>query len=239
MSFWSSLSYARVAPAPKVTVDSISHFASELAGTKAVEEGHQLLCQIKYGERIDSDEETTEVVQYDPSGIIGVMGDYPWDRSETFSSLTALADELRTDDRCVYRAFLDFGQLRSEVVADLTREASEENEQAMCLWAPSLSVGPVLISGLDSQEPAFAGWMDFTFSGPGYFYPWTYRAARERAEANDVIQQVAAICRETWPVKPSSPTVEGMEGRRKMAELWLYDDFSHPYDWLWFASESG
>ena len=239
MSFWSSLLYARVAPALIVTVDAISRFVSELADTRAVEEGHQLFCQIKYGERVDADEETTETVQWDPSGIIGVMGEYPWDRSEAFSSLPALAGALRGDDRFVYRAFLDLGQLRSEIVADLTREASDENERALCLWAPSLNVGPVLVSGLDSEEPAFAGWMDFTFSGPGYFYPWTYRAARERAEANEVVQQVAAICREAWPVEPASPSLEGIEGRRKLAELWLYDDVSLPYDWLWFASESG
>lgn len=239
MSFWSSLLYARVAPAPVVTVNSISRFVTELARTKAVEEGRQLLCQIKYGERVDADEETTETVQWDPSGVIGVVGEYPWDRSESFSSLPALADALRGNERLVYRAFLDLGQLTSDVVAELTRKPSEENDQGLCLWAPSLKVGPVLVSGLDSEEPAFAGWMDFTFSGPRYFYPWTYREARERAEANEVVQQVAAICRETWPVEPAAPSLEGIEGRKMLEELWLYDDFAMPYDWLWFASESG
>jgi len=239
MSFWSSLNLVRAAAPPVVTAAAIGRFVSELAATGALAGDETPLCQIKYGPRVDADEQTTDVMQWDESGIIGTVCEYPWDRSETFPSLAALSEALTTDDRRVYRAFLSLGGVVPEIVAALTRQPSEQNEVGLCLYGLSFSVGPVLVAGLGSEFPVFAGWIGLSFSGPGYFYPWKFRQVRERAEAVESVQRLVATCRAAWPVAPTPASAEAVAGRRHAADLWLYDDFALPPDWLWFASETG
>jgi hypothetical protein len=54
-----------------------------------------------------------------------------------------------------------------------------------------------------------------------------------------LIRRVADVCRAAWPVQPVSASAAAVARRRQLAELWLYDDFTLPQDWLWFVSESG
>jgi hypothetical protein len=239
MSFWSSLVLARAAPPPVVNADAIGAFLRGLAATGALVGGNELLCQVKYGPRLDADERTTDVTEWDESGTIGTVGEYPWDISEMFPSVAILADVLAGDSRSVYRAYLSVGELHPDIVAALTREPSEENEVGLCLSWVSFSVGPVLVAGLGSEAPAFAGWMGLSFSGPGYFFPWEYRQVRELAESVELVGRLVEVCRGAWPVAPAPVSVEAVAGRRQLAELWLYDDFALPQDWLWFVSESG
>lgn len=49
------------------------------------------------------------------------------------------------------------GALHPEIVAELTRESSEENEVELCLCEASFSVGPVLVAVLGSEALGFAG----------------------------------------------------------------------------------
>lgn len=239
MSFWSSLSFVRAAAPPVVTVAEIGKLVAELAATRAAAGNERPKCRIKYGPRVDADEQTTEVIEWDATGIIGTVGEYDWDRSDEYDSLTALSDALSSDNGSVYRAYLSLGGLHPEIVAALTRDPSPENKIGLCLHGLSFSIGPALVAGLESEAPAFAGWMELSFSGPGYYFPWTYRQARERAEAVGLVREVMSVCRRTWPVPPAPPAAAAVDGRRQLADLWLYDDFALSADWLWFASESG
>ena len=161
-----------------VTVADLGEFTRRVAASEALVGGEQLLFQIKYGDRVDADEVTTDVVEWDESGTMGTVGEYAWDRSESFASLSTLADTLMNDRETIYRAFLQLGQMNSKIVTALTRAPLEENEIGLCLWDLSLTVGPVHVAGLASDSSAFVGWMGLSFSGPGYFYPWTFRSAR-------------------------------------------------------------
>jgi hypothetical protein len=239
VSFWSSLTLVRAAKPPIVTAAAIGALIHRLAATGALVGGEEPLCQIKYGPSVDADERTTDIVDWDASGIVGTVGEYPWDLSHTFPSLIALADALAANEKPVYRAFLNLGDWHSDIVAALTRKPSEENTDELCLYGASFSVGPVLVHGLASETSAFAGWMGLSASGPGYFYPWEYREARERAEAVGLLRDVAAVCRAVWPVAPAAVSDSVIAARGQLRELWLYDDLGLPRDWLWFASESG
>jgi hypothetical protein len=239
MSFQSCLVLARAAPPPVVTAAAIGAFLRSLDATGALAGGGEPLCQIKYGPRVDADDRTTDVIDWDESNIIGTLGDYPWDVSQTFPSVAVLADALAVDGRPVYRAYLGLGALHAEIVAALTRAPSEENEVGLCLYEADFSVGPVLVAGLYSEAPALAGWMGLSLSGPGYFFPWEYRQARQRAEAVALVRRLTEACRAAWPVVPAAASAEAHAGRRGLGELWLYDDFAVPQDWLWFVSESG
>jgi hypothetical protein len=239
MSFYSSLILARAAAPPVVTTAAMSEFLRELARAGALLARGELLCRLKYGSRVDDDDRTTDALEWDKSGTIGTVSEYPWDVSRTFPSVAALADALAADRRSVYRAYLVLSELHPDIVAALTREPSEENEVGLCLSGLSFSIGPVLVAGLLSDAPALAGWMGLSFSGPGYCYSWAYRQVRERAEAVEMVRWLADVCRATWPVPRVPPSAEVVADRRRLGELWLYDDFALPQDWLWFVSESG
>jgi hypothetical protein len=200
MSFYSSLVLARVAPPPVVTTIAIGTFVRELAQTGTLVGRDELLCRVKYGPRADADDRTTDAMEWDESGTIGAVGEYPWDVSQTFPSVAALADALAADERSVYRAYLDLGKLHPDIVAALTREPCEENEVGLRLCGVSFSVGPMLVAGLLSEAPALAGWMGLSFWGPGYFFPWEYRQVRERAESVELVRRLAEVCRAAWPL---------------------------------------
>jgi len=239
MSFWSSLILTRAAPPPMVTTDAIAAFLRNVATSGALVGRENALCQVKYGPRVDADDCATDVLEWDESSTSSMIREYLWDWSETFPSVAALADRLGADSRSVYRAYLDLGEMHPDIVTALTREPSEENEVGLCLSGLGFSVGPVLVAGLGSDAPALAGWMGLMLSGPGYFFPWEYRQVREQAEAVGSIRRLAEICRLAWPVPPIAPSQESIAGRRQLGELWLYNDFALPQDWLWFVSESG
>jgi hypothetical protein len=239
MSFWSSLVLARTAPPPIVTAAALGRFVSNLAATGALAENDAPTCQIKYGSQVDGDERPVDVIDYDDSGIVGTFKEYPWDRSDTFPSLDAMASALLADGGTVYRARLSLGAARHDVIAALTRDPCEENESPLCLWDVNFRVEPVSVAGLGSEAAAFVGWMGLSFSGPGYFFPWQYRQAKVRAEAVELVRRMAYLCRTTWPVSTMAASAEAIASRRRLAELWLYDDFALPPGWLWFVSESG
>lgn len=239
MSFWSSLNLIRAAPPPIVSVASVGRFVRALEKAGAFGADEQPMCQIKYGKRVDADERSTDDIELDDTGIVARVVEYPWDHTEMYSSHADLADALEVDAGKVYRAFLMLGSSSNDIVNALTRKPTKENKDELCLYSLSLSVGPALIAGLDSEAPAMAGWMRLKFSGPGYFFPWTYREARERAESVGLIRRIAAACRSVWPVPQSTATAATVAGRQRLGNLWLYDDLSLPPDWLWFVSESG
>jgi hypothetical protein len=237
MSFWSSLSFVRTARPPVVAAAAIGDFVRDLAATGAIVGNEKSQCQIKYGSRVDIDRRPTEVIEW--SGMLGTIREYPWDRSDEFTSLTAMADALATDCRKTYRAYLDLGEWHPDIVTALTREPSEDNCDPLCLHRASFSVGPVAASGLACEREEFVGWMRLTFSGPGYFFPWTQRQARERAQEVGLGRRLVEVCRAAWPVSPMPVPAAVIARRQRLGELWLYRDLDLPEDWLWFGAESG
>jgi hypothetical protein len=238
MSFYSSLIFCHAAPPPMVTGASLGAFVHRVAETAAVTGNHDMVCSLKFGSRIDRDELPAEVVEWDETGLIATYGVYEWDHTESYATLAAMAAALSGMPETVYRASLQLGRLDDKIVAALTREASPDNDRWLCLCDLSLEVGPILSSGL-SEGPFFGGWMGLSFSGYGYFYPWTYKETRLRAEAVEGIDRLVEACRRTWPIQAVRPSPEAIAVRRQMGELWLYDDLTIPRGWLWVVAETG
>jgi len=240
MSFWSSLVLARSARPPVVTSASIGRFLRELFATGALVEGkNSLSCELKYGSNVDADDLPTDIVDWDESGTIGTFREYPWDRTEVFSSIRTLATDLEEQDKSVYRAHLSLGRLHPDIVSALTRNPSDERDRGLCLCDLSFRVGPELVAVLESESQAFVGWMGLSFSGPGYFSPWKYRQVREKAESIGLVHRATEVCRQAWPVPAESASKKAIANRRRLGKLWLYDDFALPLDWFWFVSETG
>jgi hypothetical protein len=222
-----------------VTTPALAAFLRSVNESGAAVADDDLRYEVKYGPQVDADDRGIESVEWDESGALGTVGEYPWDRSASFPTLGAMADSLDADSRPVYRAWLALGSLHPEAAAALTREPSEDNEVGLYLSTLSFTVGPVRVRGLGSEAEALVGWMGLTVGGPGYFFPWEYREARKRAEGVGLVNALAEVCRRTWPVRPVPASAEVIAARRELSELWLYDDVRLPQGWWWFADESG
>lgn len=220
-----------------VTPAELAAFVRQLQALDVCDSDSNFECQLKYGPQIDADERGTVNIVWDESGL-GVSTDYPWDRDEKFSDLVQLAEALAADHQSLYRAHLSMGVMKPGLCEALTREPSVENEIGLYLGELSFEIGPITVAGLATEEPAFVGWMALKISGPGYYFPWSFRMGRDRAEAQPELQHVATVCRELWPVLPTPVTPERIAVRREVGELWLYE-LDQPTDWLWFASETG
>src|SRR5712692_10301147 len=109
MSFYSALILCHAAPPPQVTCATLGQFVRQIAETGAVAADNHLVCQIKFGERVDRDLLTTDVGEWDKSGLIETLGEYHWDYSEEFTSLAAMATALQALPTSVYRAYLNLG----------------------------------------------------------------------------------------------------------------------------------
>jgi hypothetical protein len=195
---------------------------------------------LKYGDRIDADDSSTEVREYVNDGVFK-MQEIEWDVEESFPTSTALIEKLQDNQRTLYRAYFSLGSLRDDIIASLTRDACKENDQWLSLTDLSFRIEPLSTYGLGSTFEASVGWMGFAFSGYGYYYPWTYQDARLKAEQLEPVQRLMKWCREKWPVAPQAIPSETMELRTKLREqdLWLYDQLDLPPDWRWYVAESG
>ncbi|HQR07717.1 MAG TPA: hypothetical protein PLN21_12900 [Gemmatales bacterium] len=241
MSFYSSLLFVRESRPPVVAVSALSPFLEEairLVGTS--DENDLLSCSLKYGDRIDSDDSGTEVREYVNDGVFK-MQEIEWDDEESFPTCASLIERLQSKQRTLYRAYFSLGSLKDGIIGTLSRDACEENDRWLSLTDLSFRIEPMTTYGLGSTYEASVGWMGFAFSGYGYYYPWTYRDARLKAEQLESVQRLMRWCRETWPVATQAIPSEMKELRSNLREqnLWLYDQLDLPPDWRWYVAESG
>lgn len=238
MSFYSSLKLVRPTQPPIVTVDALSRFLRSIDSLGILTSDQKVSCNVKYGQQIDADDKGTEVRTYVNEGVFKI-GEIEWDYTNNFSSLAAMADSLLGNQQTIYRGYVNLGELLDEIGNALTREPSEENEIPLFLSDVSFEMGPITTYSLMNMEEAQAGWMGLSFSGYGYFYPWTYQEARQRIEKVEQIAKLVELCEKTWPVVDTAVTGEVAANRESVKELWLYNDFHLPHAWRWFVAESG
>jgi hypothetical protein len=238
MSYWSSMNLVRMGPPPRVTTSAMREFVLELSKMRVLEDENDFSWRIKFGERVDADELTTNLIDWNESGMIGTQREYPWDVNLAYKTIADFANSTEADNKPVYRALIGLGTSNDEIVNALTRNPCEDNEYPMCLWSLWFEVGPIQITSLGSESVIQAGWMNLSFSGPGYFFPWDFRFAKQRLESVDIVQGIVELCRKTWPVPKSSTSAKTIAARQECSELWMYDDFALSQDWLWFASEN-
>ena len=168
------------------------------------------------------------------------MREIEWDIDDLQPhGLEEIIDTLRGDVRRVYRAHLSIGTPVDSLLQPITRLNSPENDRDFTPDTLSISIGPVKVASLGSDDIAHVGWISVNLSGYGYLYPWTIREVVDRLEATPEIRRLADLCRTFWPVPPAPPRAEVVAARGEMGDLWPYDQADKEWDWYWGVQESG
>jgi hypothetical protein len=247
MSFYTTLSFYRPTPPPKITAADLATFVSAFASLGAAEgkEGATLGFEIRFGRAVDQDDTPTHrfepVLRGGSGGGIYVTRPIAFDAEGTdLPSHHALAGAFAAlGPGTIYRARLDLGYTAGSVFEGLRREPSQENEVSLDLDSWSMEVGPIASYDLATEAPYQVGWVAVQVSGYGYLYPWTFPDLIGRAESLRPIRAVTDLCRRTWPVAPGAPPRRVVKARKAMAELWPYPRADQPWDWFWGLQEEG
>jgi hypothetical protein len=237
MSFYTSLIFYRPRTPAIVTGPDLASFVSELEGLGITEDAGVRSLSVKFGNAIDKDDRPATWEEY--AGAIGTLKEIDWDVDERPSSIKRIATILKRDSRPIYRCHVSLGFATSEIVDQLKREDSNENETDLVLDGWSIELGPIHLRNLSDDAVLHAGWIGVTISGPGYLYPWTVREVVERAEAHPRLRNLVALCRSTWPVPNEIPDPRTQRLRTKHTTHWPYGDVKLEWDWHWGVSETG
>ena len=265
MSFWTSFHYYRPTQPPVVTAVELLEFVLGFRDCAVIDEqetyGWEM--QVKYGKSIDQDDLPT--TRYEPiedlhkptlwgwvrrllgsdrreesAVMLCTTGEIDWDRDEHYEELADLVEGIRGLDsqKKIYRAHIGLGTATKVLIHSVERLDSPENEIDLQLTDWSLTIEPVEISLLASDDVYCVGWISLAIGGYGYLFPWTFRDLVGRAEASPELSSVAKLCRDAWPVATAPPDATRLEHRRILGELWPYP-IDAPVDWAWGVLESG
>jgi len=238
MSFFTSLMYYRPRKPPIVTANDLAMVVSRLADTGKFAPSGLFGAKVKFGDAIDADDRDT--VWYEPqdTGVI-LVGEIEWDiNSPALASADDVIAALSGNHDSVYRALISLGTPTPDVLEPITRVGSPENTRDFLPYDLSLEIGPVAAGLLSTDKSVQVGWMSLSFSGSGYFYPWSLAEVVRRASSARSIKALADIVRAMWPVPTAVPEPEIVEIRRQIPDVWPYE-VDRPWDWYWGAHETG
>jgi hypothetical protein len=239
VSFFTTLTYYRPGRPPIVTGESLSRFIGRLIDTKLVEHFAFTSLKVKFGRAIDRDlRDAYWLEMLNP--IISQSRQIDWDMDiSAEGGFDTLLKPIANEHSTIYRAEVSIGGLVESVSSAISRQPSELNSIGFFPESLGLSIGPVRCSDLVSERSWLVGWIEMTFSGGGYLYPWTLRDVVKRAHDSAEITHLCDICRGTWPVPSRRPSILEVKRRKKFHRLWPYDDVKKPYDWFWSIHETG
>jgi len=239
MAFFTSLFCYRPTAPPLVTGLDLAAFVRafhDLHLTKAPYS--PLTCQLKFGRSIDQDENASSWLKWLLPPVISTTEEIAWDVSDPALSLPQLAERLTNHTQPIYRCYLDLGPAAGEIIGNLARVHSPENEIDLCLDEWSLEFGPIDTCQLGGDVAFRVGWIKVGIAGNGYLYPWSFRDLVERAERVAGMCELLNLCKRLWPVESKPPTRKQVKGRKRMGELWPYPRLDLPLDWYWGLQET-
>jgi hypothetical protein len=238
MSFYTTVKLYRPGPPPLITGGDLSRFITAIYDCHVLTEEGLKTVSIKFGDPIDSDDEGI-IWEEETVPFVYVVHEIEWDIDlSTLESVHEIIKELDSDTRPVYRASIMLGTPTDDLLAPITRHGSPENRIGFIPDTLSVGVGPVFMSNLEYDESPQVGWIDVGLSGYGYLYPWTFREVVDRLEASPEARRIAHVCRSFWPVEPALPDRKTRALRRRLRNLWPYDDVAQPWDWYWGLTET-
>ena len=240
MGFYTSLVYYRPRDPPLVTTENLAEFISRLSQTKAIHEDDSAgSVEVKFGNSINQDPNPTFWLEES-----GFSPQLSFPRSIEYDlvsgprcGLSGIVETLKSTTGTIYRADVDLGRLSDDVLRDIERSPSVENEEPFLPQWVNFSIGPV-DCGTYNEEGILVGWMELTLSGQGRLYPWSFRDIFTRLEASGEVQELMSICCDQWPVQSSEPEESVVSARRECQSIWPYDEFNRPWDWYWGIHES-
>jgi hypothetical protein len=254
MSFYTTLHFYRPTPPPVVTGPALARFLLALSGTGLFERKGAEYLIVKFGRSIDQDAKGTTVETQVVPGMYSVRS-IEYDLKHDRISLADAVQVLSNHDRPVYRASVNLGILRQDVIAALQTERPDDRNTNLCLWDSTIELGPIELGSISSERSFAVGWMSVGFGDNGDLVPWTARDLTGRAMSLPQLEPLTRICRETFPVDPdyrgpgfrSGGTLRRLlqrplsrfKRRRLMGDLWPFVELDRPWDWYWGVAESG
>jgi hypothetical protein len=166
MSFYTTLSFYRGTPPPKLTGADLAAFVTMFAALelgKAPDGDPNYTYGIKFGRSIDQDEEPMSSDDPPVNGI-SVVNFPEYDAEGQFTSLAALADDLKTLDGTIYRAYLGLGLVSDPIFEAVCRQPSAENSVPLKINGWSLEVGPIVSHSIAGDEAYLVGWIAVSLS---------------------------------------------------------------------------
>jgi hypothetical protein len=235
VSITTELHFYRPTDPPIVTGGSLAEFVRAFQNLGLCEEKGSRAVRLKFGEAIDQDEKPSAV--YEPvNSVVYSVSEIEWDAAEQCESVSSVQTLLAAIRKPIYRAHLELGAATDDVIEQLKRVNSPDNDTDLWLTGWGLHIEPILSASF-TTETYFIGWISVSISGYGYLFPWTFSDLVQRAEAHPGIRQLKELCRRTWPVEARSPTPQQQEVRKQMGELWPYDRIDLRWDWYWGLQE--
>jgi hypothetical protein len=169
------------------------------------------------------------------------MRSIEWDINHQNVTLDDAIRLLSNHERTIYRASINLGALGDDVRKCLQTRRPDDGEVNLELWDCSLHLGPVELFDLVGEERFQVGWMDLSFGGNGYLYPWTPRNLTTIGGSLEALQPITELCRRRFPIEDDRRRVSRSEiaARQAMGELWPFRDLERDFDWFWGVCESG
>jgi hypothetical protein len=231
MGFFTSLTFYRPGRPPVITGEKLSQFIRQIVETGLVEESVLTGLKVKFGRSIDQDERSSFGFMRILPGVLRSR-EIVWDLSTSNADgFGGIINSVADNKSRIYRASVTIGSLVDAVRLPITREPCDMNSEGFYPDSLSISIGPVRPYVEDMTW--HVGWLELSFNGNGYLFPWTLSEVVTRAIASPEIMKLCEIARFTWPVASRFPNFLEVRRRKRFARLWPYDDVRKPYDWYW------
>jgi hypothetical protein len=138
MSRFTSLSFIYPYQPPKVSIQKLRAFCNDLQNSRICVPKKRSYVEIEFGDSIDQDYQSTNLIDWDESDSYGVTKKYPWDHTIHGADLEALWPDSSRNNDLVYRAAISIGSLTSDAAGELGINIKDEYK----VFAPdTLSLG--------------------------------------------------------------------------------------------------
>lgn len=232
----------RPGPACRVDALALAALVRDLSGTGALRDQKEVMgdwhwhqAKIRFGSGLDQDARPmVEEVFNEDHPTISWTREQPWDWQTTALSNLELSRGFTRDERPVYRAHLQLGQLREDLCERLDWLARDgANEYRVNFSDVMFQCEPVVYADRESGDHFGLGWCGLSVSGSGYFFPWKAVECIELARSIPEITAMFEVCRAHFPVKPAKPDQSLQNLRALLAKngSWPYASVDQPLDW--------
>jgi len=239
MSFFSSLILFHPNPAPIIRVADLFQFATTLRSSVGVKDDSRCSASVKYGDRIDQDYETTNLMDWHESGGSrwGTIKEYKWDKKYNQLPWTNIAAKFAKIKKNVYRAHLSLGWLTKDSCTALTRWSDKDPQSGICPDSLSIEIDPICPTILTDEELVCTGLVSINFPGNGYFTwgPTWQDYAEQYREAKPIVE-ARSLTRSMFPVKRGDSFDKILE---HLGPRFLNRDYYEDGDWILSVNETG
>jgi len=239
MSFFSSLILFHPNPPPIIKGVDLIQFATTLRNEVGVKDDSRCSASLKYGERIDQDYETTNLMDWHESAGArwGTFKEYKWDKKYDQLPWADIVVKFAKAKKNVYRAHLSLGWLTKDSCTALTRWSDKDPRSGICPDSLSIEIDPICPTILSDEALVCTGLVSINFPGNGYFSwePTWQDYAEQYREAKPVVA-ARSLTRSIFPVIRGDSFDKISE---HLGPRFLNRDYYKEGDWVLSVNETG